>query len=219
MYEDFYRAFEDKYRGSREVIKKRLEVYLPFVLPLKEIYPNSVAIDIGCGRGEWLELLGDNNIRAKGVDSDSGMLDGARELGLDITLNDGIEYLSNQESNSAFIISAFHLVEHLSFDNLMKLVKESHRVLVDGGILILETPNPENIKVASETFYLDPTHIKPIPYGLLSFISEYNGYKRNKHLRLQENKDIDNQLFVNVGHIIEGVSPDYSIISQKDGLI
>jgi len=217
MYEDFYRAFEDKYRGSREVIKKRLEVYLPFVLPLNEIYPDNIAIDIGCGRGEWLELLGDNNIKAKGVDSDKGMLDGAKELGLDITLDDGIEYLSKQESNSAVIISAFHLVEHLSFDNLMKLVSEANRVLVDGGILILETPNPENIKVASETFYLDPTHIKPIPYELLSFITKYNGYKRDKLLRLQENKDIHNQLFVNVGHIIEGVSPDYSIIAQKDG--
>jgi len=217
MYEDFYRAFEDKYRGSREVIKKRLEVYLPFVLPLNKIYPNHIAIDIGCGRGEWLELLGDNNIKAKGVDSDAGMLDGARELELDITFDDGIEYISKQESNSAFIISAFHLVEHLSFDNLMKLIKESNRVLVDGGILILETPNPENIKVASETFYLDPTHIKPIPSELLSFITKYSGYKRDKLLRLQEDKTLHNNLYVNIGQIIESVSPDYGIIAQKDG--
>jgi O-antigen chain-terminating methyltransferase len=214
MYEDFYRDFEDKYRGSRELIKKRLEVYLPFVLPLHSIYPQSIAIDIGCGRGEWLELLGDNSIIAKGVDSDSGMVEDAKEL--DITLGDGIEYLSQQESNSAFVISAFHLVEHLLFEDLMKLVAEANRVLVDGGILILETPNPENIKVASETFYLDPTHIKPIPSELLSFITQYHKFKRDKTLRLQEDKSIHNQLYVNVGHIIEAVSPDYAIVAQKN---
>jgi O-antigen chain-terminating methyltransferase len=214
MYEDFYRAFEDRYRGSRELIKHRLEVYLPFVLPLHKVYPNSVAIDIGCGRGEWLELLGDNSIRAKGVDIDSGMLDGAKNL--DITLGDGIEYLSNEPSNSALVISAFHLVEHISFENLMKLVVEANRVLVEGGILILETPNPENIKVASETFYLDPTHTKPIPSELLSFVTKYHKFKRDKTLRLQEDKSIHNQLYVNVGHIIEGVSPDYSVIAQKN---
>jgi|GEM_PF-2623246 len=216
MYEDFYRAFEDKYRGSRELIKERLEVYLPFILPLSKIYPQNIAIDIGCGRGEWLELLGDNGIISKGVDSDTGMLDGAKERGLDITLGDGIEYLIEEPSNSALVISAFHLVEHLSFENLMKLIREANRVLVDGGILILETPNPENIKVASETFYLDPTHIKPIPFELLSFITQYNGYRRDKILRLQEDKSIYNQEFVNVGHIIEGVSPDYAVIAQKD---
>jgi len=214
MYEDFYREFEDKYRGSRELIKQRLEVYIPFILPLHKIYPNSVAIDIGCGRGEWLELLGDNSINAKGVDIDSGMLDGAKNL--DITLGDGIEYLSNEPSNSALVISAFHLVEHISFENLMRLVSEANRVLVDGGILILETPNPENIKVASETFYLDPTHTKPIPSELLSFVTKYHKFKRDKTLRLQEDKSIHNQLYVNVGHIIEGVSPDYSIIAQKN---
>ncbi len=214
MYEDFYRAFEDKYRGSRELIKKRLEVYLPFVLPLYTLYPQSVAIDIGCGRGEWLELLSDNAIVAKGVDSDSGMVQDTKEL--DITLADGIEYLSLQESNSAFVISAFHLVEHLLFEDLMKLVAEANRVLVDGGILILETPNPENIKVASETFYLDPTHIKPIPPELLSFITQYHKFNRDKTLRLQEDKSIHNQLYVNVGHIIEAVSPDYAIVAQKD---
>jgi len=214
MYEDFYREFEDKYRGSRELIKQRLEVYIPFVLPLHKVYPDSVAIDIGCGRGEWLELLGDNSISAKGVDIDSGMLDGAKDL--DITLGDGIEYLSKEPSNSALVISAFHLVEHISFEDLMRLVSEANRVLVDGGVLILETPNPENIKVASETFYLDPTHTKPIPSELLSFVTKYHKFKRDKTLRLQEDKSIHNQLYVNVGHIIEGVSPDYSIVAQKE---
>jgi len=217
MHEDFYRAFEDQYRGSREVIKKRLEVYLPFVLPLHTLYPDALAIDIGCGRGEWLELLTQNSIVATGVDSDSGMLDAAKEKNLIIELGDGIEYLTKQPSNSAIVVSAFHLVEHLSFDDLMALIAEAKRVLVEGGILILETPNPENIKVASETFYLDPTHIKPIPYNLLSFITQYNGYKRDKILRLQEQTSLKEQLYVNVGHIIEGVSPDYAIIAQKDG--
>ena len=67
---DFYRAFEDKHRGSRELIKERVSVYLPFVLPLKELYPDVSALDIGCGRGEWLELLKEKKFSAQGIDFD-----------------------------------------------------------------------------------------------------------------------------------------------------
>ena len=54
---DFYRAFEDRHRGARSLITRRLEVYLPFIAPLAQLYSPAAAIDLGCGRGEWLELL------------------------------------------------------------------------------------------------------------------------------------------------------------------
>ena len=74
MSSDFYRAFEDRYRGSRDLIKSRLRVYLPFVEPLKALYSDCIAVDLGCGRGEWLELLKEKGIGAHGVDLDDGML-------------------------------------------------------------------------------------------------------------------------------------------------
>ena len=213
---NFYKAFEDKYRGTREVIKERLEVYLQFILPLKEIYPNSVALDIGCGRGEWLELLQENGFEAQGVDSDEGMLNVCHELKLNALQGDGIRYLQEYKDESVTVISAFHVVEHISFEDLQILVQEALRVLKPGGLLILETPNPENIKVASESFYLDPTHLKPLPSALLSFLPEFYGFARNKIIRLQESKDLINQEYINLMQIIEGVSPDYAVVAQKN---
>ncbi|MGE9641913.1 class I SAM-dependent methyltransferase, partial [Escherichia coli] len=78
------------------------------------------------------------------------------------------------------------MVEHIGFANVQLLIEESFRVLKPGGLLILETPNPENIVVASSSFYLDPTHTQPIPNQLLAFLTEYTGFNRTKILRLQE---------------------------------
>ena len=91
--DNFYRAFEEKYRGSRENIKERQKIYLPFILPLHEIYPDDMVLDIGCGRGEWLELMQDNDIPAKGVDLDERMLEAGLSLGLNVEKGDGITFL------------------------------------------------------------------------------------------------------------------------------
>lgn len=212
---NFYSAFEDKHRGSRELIKDRVSVYLPFIVPLKEIYPNVRALDIGCGRGEWLELLKDNGIDAQGIDLDEGMLKICNTLDLNVIQGDGIAYLQEQPDNSLISISAFHVIEHISFENLQILVKESMRVLQPGGLLILETPNPENIKVATENFYLDPTHTKPIPSQLLVFLSEYYNFSRTKVVGLQEKRDLLDQEKVSLMDVLSGVSPDYAVIAQK----
>ena len=82
MSDGFYRAFEERYRGSRELIKVRLTAYLPFVEPLLEAYPTAEAIDLGCGRGEWLELLAGSGFKPMGVDLDKAMLEACFELGL-----------------------------------------------------------------------------------------------------------------------------------------
>lgn len=217
MKDKFYRAFEERYRGSRENIKQKQKVYLPFVQPLHIHYPDGIVIDLGCGRGEWLELMRDHHIPAKGIDLDQGMLDAGQNLGLDVVEGDGILFLKKMKDESAIIITAFHVIEHISFDQLQELVSEAQRVLKPGGILILETPNPENIRVASETFYLDPTHTRPIPSGLLSFTTEYHGFLNNKVIRLQESELLSAQKYANIGQVIEGSSPDYAVIAQKEG--
>ncbi len=212
---DFYRAFEDKFRGSRELTRERLLVYLPFILPLKEIYPDVEALDVGCGRGEWIELLKENSIPEKGIDLDEGMLKACHILNLNVVKANGIEYLKKQKDESKIVISAFHVVEHIPFEELHQLVLESLRILKPGGLLIMETPSPENIKVATENFYLDPSHIKPIPSKLLDFLPEFYGYARTKVLRLQESKELLVRENVNLIQVIEGVSPDYAVIAQK----
>ena len=211
----FYKAFEDRYRGSREMIKKRQEQYLKFIKPLTTIFHEDTALDIGCGRGEWLELLKQNGIKHIGIDTDSDMLKECKKQKLNVIKSDALSYLSKQKDNSLILITAFHVVEHIAFEDLQKLVQEALRVLKDGGLLIFETPNPNNIKVATEYFYLDPTHIRPIPSALLAFTTEYFGFKRVAVMGMQEQKTLLEKEDVSLKDVLEGPSPDYAVIAQK----
>ncbi|UEP22121.1 methyltransferase domain-containing protein [Burkholderia ambifaria] len=214
--DSFYRAFEDQHRGSRELIKGRLAKYLPFITPLAALYPGGKVFDLGCGRGEWLELMTEAGFAPVGVDLDADMLEACRERGLPVFQGDAIEYLASLDSDSHALISAFHVVEHVSFEQVRRIVSEALRVLKPGGLLILETPNPENIVVAGCNFYLDPSHKQPIPPELLSFVGEYAGFARVKRLRLQEASALqDKDARIHLLDVLGGVSPDYAIVAQK----
>jgi O-antigen chain-terminating methyltransferase len=216
MKEDsFYRAFEDRYRGSRELIKERLRVYLPLINPLKDIYGECSVLDLGCGRGEWLDLMGEAGFKAHGVDIDEGMLAACRERGLSVETQDAIAALHQIPDESLMIVSGFHIAEHISFDALQETVKEALRVLKPAGLLILETPNPENLIVGTSSFYLDPTHQRPLPPLLLSFLPEHAGFSRTKILRLQESPDLSSASDVHLLQVLGGVSPDYAVVAQK----
>lgn len=212
----FYRAFEDRHRGSRELIKTRQHVYLPFIMPLRSIYGHSKALDLGCGRGEWLEILLENGFDPKGVDLDEGMLNSCVQLGLPAEFGDAIKALEALEDESLTVVSGFHLAEHIPFEALQKLVNEALRVLKPAGLLILETPNAENITVGTHTFYMDPTHEKPIPHLLLSFLTEYSGFSRNKVLLLQETPRVLEAENLSLMDVFEGASPDYAVVAQKN---
>lgn len=215
MSDFFYRAFEDKFRGSRELILQRLRVYLPFIEPLVNNSLRPLAIDLGCGRGEWLEILSETGFEPLGVDLDAGMLQACNERGWRAVKADAIDYLKMQSDNSAWVISAFHVVEHLSFESLQSLISQSLRVLHPGGLLILETPNPENLLVSTQYFYLDPTHQRPLPSELLAFVLEYAGFSRVKTVRLQESIGLSPNHQLTLAEVLRGVSPDYAIIAQK----
>ena len=217
MSDQFYRAFEEKFRGPRGLIQQRLEVYLPFVQPVCAAYPEALVFDLGCGRGEWLELLQKNSIAAMGVDLDTGMLAACQQINLKVQCQDALESLKQLQDGSASVVSAFHLVEHLPFDRVKDLVAECHRVLKPGGLLIMETPNPENFMVATHNFYLDPTHLRPIPPDLLAFVPEYLGYESVKILRLQETAGVKTHPNLSMLDVLTGASPDYAVVAQKAG--
>lgn len=217
MNNSFYRGFEDLHRGSRHEIIRRLQVYLPFVIPVAQTNPSAECLDLGCGRGEWLQLMAEYGINAKGVDIDEAMLNAAKSQGLNVTLKDALDALKNQADNSITFVTAFHLVEHLLFSQVQELVQQAHRVLVPGGVLILETPNPDNLVVASCNFYLDPSHIKPIPSLLLSFTANYAGFARTKLIGLQESSSLRFKANLQLEDVLAGASPDYAVLSQKVG--
>lgn len=214
----FYHEFEANFRGSRDEIRGRLDAgYSKFLEPLRTQMDGARALDLGCGRGEWLELAASFDFKAEGVDLDDGMLADCFALGLDVRKADAIEYLASLPSESLAIVSGFHIAEHLPFDVLRKLIGEAMRALRPGGLLILETPNAENISVGTLWFHMDPTHVRPLPPGFLSFLARNAGFARVDVLRLQEDKALRDSADVGLIDVLRGASPDYSIVAQKAG--
>lgn len=190
-FDTLYRAFEDKFRGSPDLIKERLRVYLPLLQQLPaDVGGGRRAVDLGCGRGEWLEVVSEAGFEPVGVDLNAGMAQAALDRGFSVEIDDALAFMRRQEAASASVVTAFHLAEHLPIETLLDLLNECHRVLGDGGLLILETPNPENISVGTWTFYIDPTHQKPLPPTLLEFLVEQAGFDRTAILRIN-GADVD----------------------------
>lgn len=216
MSDDFYRALEERFRASQAEIRSRLEGYTPFLRALCATVATPKAFDIGCGRGEWLQLLSEWDIQAQGVDLDDSMLAACHERGLNAHNQDALQALQALPDNSLDLITAFHVVEHLTFDYLRALLKEAQRVLSPAGLLILETPNAENLIVGTTNFYLDPTHHRPVPAEFLEFFCQYSGFAQSKIVRLQEDRALhDAQAHIGLWQVIYGVSPDYAVVARK----
>jgi len=173
-----YVSFEDQFRGSREDIKERLRVYLPTLKQAQLGTDEMPVLDVGCGRGEWLELLKEQNLRAQGVDVNRILVEECQRQGLEVIEGDVIVYLRTLPDASLGAVTGFHIIEHLPFEVLVKLMDETVRVLKPGGVAIFETPNPENVLVGSYTFYLDPTHRNPLPSAVVKFMAEARGLCR-----------------------------------------
>jgi SAM-dependent methyltransferase len=171
-----YMTFEDWFRGTRAEIKRRLSVYLPHMDKMKSEKGEVSILDVGCGRGEWLELLQGNGYRAKGIDINKVALLQCRERGLDVTESDVIEYLRGLKGETLNVITGFHIIEHLSYKTLVALFDEALVVLKSGGMIIFETPNPANILVSSYDFYRDPSHTKPLHPDTLHFVAQDRGF-------------------------------------------
>lgn len=180
----YYVAFEDAHRGSEDYIRGRLGVYLERLATLSASALAYPVLDIGCGRGEWIKLLEENGFKAIGVDLNRDMIEHCRLSGLQAHHRDALDWLSAQPDESVAVISAFHVVEHLPFAVLFQLIEQARRALIPGGLLVLETPNPENVLVGSHTFYHDFSHRNPVTPVSLQFLLEYHGFAVNELLRL-----------------------------------
>jgi SAM-dependent methyltransferase len=216
-FEDIYRRFEDRFRGSREEIKQRLNVYLPLLdCVASDLRTTGPAFDLGCGRGEWLELLSEHGWRVTGVDLNAGMAKVATDLKLSVRAMDAIEFLRSQPDASASVVSAFHLVEHVPIEYLIDLLSECCRVLAETGLLILETPNPENLIVGTWSFHMDPTHNKPLPPLLLEFLVQNTGFEDTAIVRLNgSDPKAEEGPLERVAGIIFKAGMDYSVVAQK----
>ncbi|MBD7955308.1 methyltransferase domain-containing protein [Stenotrophomonas sp. Sa5BUN4] len=221
-----YAALEDSFRGSRELVKERVRPYLHDVELVCGADPGSaLVLDIGCGRGEWLELVRDAGYPGRGIDMNGMFVQTCRAMGLDVVHGDAFEVLRGMPAGSASVITSMHLVEHLAFETMIALIDECHRVLRPGGMLILETPNPENLSVGAFSFYMDPTHRNPIPPDLLLWLTRSRGFADVRIDRLTQARDVvfpelldESQPGSNsINRIIEQFRAplDYAVISRK----
>jgi O-antigen chain-terminating methyltransferase len=168
-----YLAFEDLHRGSREEIKRKQAVYLPHFQEAAR--PEAPVLDLGCGRGEFLEAAKEAGIPARGVDINPEMAALGRELGLEVVTSDGLEYLRGLPEASLGGILMSQVIEHLSLDELIELVGLCASRLVPGGVLIAETINPQCLATFAGAFYLDLTHNKPIHPEAARFLWRWAG--------------------------------------------
>jgi 2-polyprenyl-3-methyl-5-hydroxy-6-metoxy-1,4-benzoquinol methylase len=152
---DLYRGFEDIFRGSESFIRDRLAFYLPV------LRAHARVVDIGCGRGELLDLLREAGVAAIGVDLDDGMVRLCRSRGHEVEEMDGLVYLREQPDGSWPAIFAAQVVEHLTYDDFMSFLRLAYAKLRPGGQLIFETVNPHALE-AFKTFHTDLTHQRPI---------------------------------------------------------
>jgi len=223
-----YPAFEARFRGTADEVRGRLAgAYLDDV---RAASTGRGALDVGAGRGEWLEVLGEHGIPARGVDRDDAFVAAGTERGLDLARGDAVPWLRSQPAGAADVVSAFHVVEHLPVDVVLALVAAAARALRPGGLLLIETPDPRNLVMAACNFHLDPTHRVPLPPALTTFLVETADLEVVEVRDLHRKEDVDLS-----GLVLDGVdertgdlvraaldrtlfgAQDYAVLARRPG--
>jgi len=183
-----YAAIEEHFRGSHELISIRQKSYLPYLKFAKE--QQLPVLDLGCGRGEWLEILKNEDFNCEGVDTNPVFLNECTQKGLSTTNIDLLSFLSSQSSSRFGAITLFQVAEHLPFNVLVDVFRAARKCLVPGGVFIVETPNSKNLRVGAGTFWIDPTHERPLYPELLEFLSQLVGFEKHETKYSASNVDL-----------------------------
>ncbi|MEQ1889512.1 MAG: class I SAM-dependent methyltransferase, partial [Alphaproteobacteria bacterium] len=212
----FFAAFETSFRGGGEEIKNRQSVYLDRVAAASQEFP---VLDIGCGRGEWIELLNGRNIAAYGIELNNVHVSEARKRNLDVREAEGLAHLRSLDDGSLSGVTGFQVIEHLDWHDLISMVDEIKRVLTPGGFLLFETPNPENLLVGASTFWGDPSHRAPLRPSVMRFTVEQRGFSGAEVIYLHpDNEEMllpgADEISVRLNQLLYGAR-DYAIWARK----
>ena len=165
-----YTAFENRFRGARAEIRSRQADYVPL------FRGRALVLDLGCGRGEFLDLLRAEGIAARGVEGNANAVNECRERGLDVIPGDLVEVLRSQPPASLGGVFAAQVVEHLTPPALAALLAASHAALRADGLLVLETVNAASGLAFLDVFIRDLTHERPLHPETLRFMAAAAGF-------------------------------------------
>jgi len=165
-----YAGFEDLFRGSESEIRQRMADYLPIFAGATDV------VDLGCGRGEFLDLLRGAGIGARGVDLNHEMVERCRARGFDVTETDGLAFLSGAAPGSVGGLIASQVVEHLQPDYLLRLLAAAAQALRPGAAIVLETINPACWSAFFDSYVRDLTHVRPVHPDTLKFLVMAAGF-------------------------------------------
>lgn len=194
-----YLLFENRFRGSRSSIKERQKQYLEYILPTDKV------LDIGCGRGEFIELLTDNGISVNGIDINEDMVEYCIDRGFNVQYADAIDYLAAVPPQTYDCISMCQVIEHLTFEQYTELLGLMLNALKPGGKVIIETINAQSVYAMSNWFYIDPTHTKPVHPETLDFVIKEIGFHKTErknvspveHINVPQIGNIENSEEIN----------------------
>ena len=165
-----YFIFEDRFRGSRNDTKAKQLKFVKYFEGCKNV------LDIGCGRGEFLELLKDNGISGHGIDIDEDMVRYCRSRDLNVEKLDAVSYLNQLEDKSLDGIFIDQVVEHLDPDYLIKMIDLCYKKMLFGAYIIMETVNPLSL-LSLANFYMDMSHKRPVHPETLKFLMSAAGFR------------------------------------------
>ena len=218
-----YFKFQNAFRGTRAQIKTRQAMYVPYFSNQK-----GPVLDIGCGRGEFLQLMSDNGIQAFGVDLYPEYVVEGTLNDLDVRQGDGIAYLEQADQTFGGIFVG-QVIEHISFEQLVHLCPPAPPPLSPCSSFLLSTPHPMSLSISTSSFYIDPTHNKPVHPLTLEYVlrevgftevqTVYTDCSKPEQLPLIQGDGIQNLEEVNqaiqrVSNMLYG-SQDYAVIAKK----
>lgn len=166
-----YHLFNEKFRDTVDAIKQRQQIYLDY---FKE---RTNVVDLGCGRGEFLDLLHEHNIPALGIDINEEMITAIQQRGLKAQISNLLEFLSQSPENSFDGIFSAQVVEHLTLPDIRRMLGLCYQKMKPNGVIIIETLNPLSFYSYSRNYLLDLTHQRPLHPQALKFLMQCNGFR------------------------------------------
>ncbi|MEY2533142.1 MAG: hypothetical protein QOF29_1052, partial [bacterium] len=196
-----YRGFEDIFRGSEDHVRAQQRMYLDLFAGCHWV------LDVGCGRGEFLDALRERGISARGLDMDPTMVQRVREKGHEVELTDAASYLRGLDDDTVPGLFAAQVIEHLSAEQLSEFLELAHAKLAPGGLAVLETVNPHS-PAAMKAFWTDTTHHHPLFPEVALAHCRLAGFDSGEIVFRDRTEDFDRDVYVN---------RDYAVVVRKRG--